>query len=294
LASVKVGIDPATGIGGLDAAVGAANATQIDATSPANLSKTKGYFGDVAVLVRNPSGQSAIALGLLRYAPSIVKSGNVTGAISQPGEVDTVFLDTIAGTVLTVTASAAPKSLLAPQIVVKDPNDATVATVGSPGVPKAAVTALALALTGRYRIEVSGAGGSAGGYKLSVKEALPKSQASVKIPTKPPTVVGPGMQSFGFLAKKGSILKGTIVAKGGLLPMVATLDGPSGSILGDPDVSSKIVVSPTGTSISFKSVPLKELGAYTLTIAANGGTTGTISGTLTITPPKSVTTFLEK
>jgi hypothetical protein len=74
---------------------------------------------------------------------------------------------------------------------------------------------------------------------------------------------------------------------------VAGFDGPSGSILGDPDVASKIVVSPSGTSVTFKGVPLKALGSYTLTIGPSGGTAGSITGSLTITPPKSITNYTE-
>ena len=293
-ATVTLGASPSTGLGGLPAAVDSANPNQIDATTPSDLTKTKGYYGDVPVLVRNPGGQVAIATGVLRYAPNLSKVGNLTGSIGAPGEVDVIFVDTIAGATLSVTANAPGKSLLEPQIVVKDPNDVVIATVGAPGVKKAVLAGLVAALTGRHRIEISGIGGTSGGYKLTFKEALPKSQTNIKIPTKPPTAVGPQTADFTFLAKKGSLLKGTISAKGGLKELVAALDGPSGSILGDPDVAAKIVVSATGTTIQLKGVPLKELGSYTLKIGPAMATVGTITGSLTISPPKAITNFTEK
>ena len=48
----------------------------------------------------------AIATGVLRYAPNLSKVGNLTGSIGAPGEVDVIFVDTIAGATLSVTANA--------------------------------------------------------------------------------------------------------------------------------------------------------------------------------------------
>jgi hypothetical protein len=214
--------------------------------------------------------------------------------VAPAADVDRVFVDAIAGTILTLKATSVGTPILTPQVVLKDRNAAVIGTAGETGSKVASLTTGPLPSTGRYAIEVSGLDGTTGKYKFIFRETLPKSQTNIPIPANPPTAVGPGQALFAFEAKPGFLLKGSITGKNGLLPIVASLDGPSGSILGDPNVSSKILIVNGGRTIQFKGVPLTELGAYALSIGASGGTTGTITGSLTITAPKSVKIFVEK
>lgn len=292
-AVVLVGADPATGLGGAAASVLSANANQIVFEAPSRATKTQGLAGEASILLRLPNGQVAVAAPGLVYVPSMGKSGKLSGAIAPPGDVDAVFLDTIAGATLAVSVSASAKSLLQPQLVVKDGNGGVLATVGAPGLAKASAAGIVVPSTGRVRIEIAGIGGTSGAYAFSLKETLPKSQTSLKIPINPPTAVGPGVASFLFEAKAGSLLKGTIAVKNGLQAVVADLVGPSGSILGDPAVASKIVVAANG-AIQLKGVPLPELGSYQLQVGPANNTTGTIAGTITVAPPKSLAKFAEK
>ena len=118
------------------------------------------------------------------------------------------------------------------------------------------------------------------------REKLPKEARKVSFSKKPPVEVGPGAAVLAADAKSGTLVSGAIRGKKPLLPDLVGLDGPLGSILGDPDVLAAISVSPKGDRISLKKVPLGAFGAYLATFGAASGTSGTISGSLSFKPPK--------
>ena len=128
------------------------------------------------------------------------------GAISPVGDVDAALIEGLNGTLLSLKAAAVSGSLLQPKLVVRtsagavllstDPADPEFDPLFAfPAGTKAAVKAFPLpgALGGSdlITVEVSGMAGTTGAYTLKPKEKLPKSQLAIKIPTLPPTLIGP-------------------------------------------------------------------------------------------------------
>ncbi|HKD99529.1 MAG TPA: IPT/TIG domain-containing protein, partial [Planctomycetota bacterium] len=296
-ATVRLFASPLDGSGGQSVAATFVSPTELTLVVPA------GPLGETALLVENPDGQVAVAKGALTLAPFLVAGTKLQGSVATPGDVDTALYEAIAGTKLGLTLARLPKSIVQPAIRVVRDSDGTVLLATDPVDPafdplfatskttSATVKNFVLPQTEILRLEVLGLAGSTGGYKLTIKETLPASARSIKVPTKPPTVVGPGNASFPFVAKTGSTLKGKVTAKKPLQVEVATLDGPAGSILGA--VAATLVPGLNNSSVTFKSTPLAKFGAYTLAIGPLAATTGTITGTVTIVAPKATTTFVE-
>jgi hypothetical protein len=135
--------------------------------------------------------------------------------------------------------------------------------------------------------------GTSGGYTLRPKEKLPKSQTSIKIPTLPPTVVGPGAAAFPFAAKRNSLFSGKVAALvAGLAIEASDFTGPNGSILAKPGVSGAIVVAPGGASMQVTSAPLAAFGDYVFTVGATAGS-GAIKGSFKVKPPRTRATIPE-
>jgi len=297
-ATVAFGADLSTGMGGTAGMTAFVSPTELSVVVP------PGAPGPTSVLVTNPSGQVASAAAGLTYAPLLQLKDKVTGTISTPGEVDSAFLEGIAGTLLSLKLSAASGSALMPKVVVSDGSGTPILSsdpadpsfdplFAFPAGSKVSVKKFPLPSTETYTFEISGMAGTTGDYAFSAKEKLPKDARKVKLPKSPPLMVGPGTADIGLVAKSGSIMKGKIKALDGLDAFVSAFVGRSGSILGDPAVMAAITVAPGGTQIAFKNLPLDAFGDYTLTIGANAATTGTISGSLSIKAPKSKMTFVQ-
>ncbi|MBI3819186.1 MAG: IPT/TIG domain-containing protein [Planctomycetes bacterium] len=285
----------ADGTGGTLAPTTSVTPTQIVFTAPA------GTVSDATIFVQNPSGLSFIGSGILDYAYFANGSSTLKGKINPLNDTDTILQDAIAGSKVTITVTQ-DKSSIQPKVVLKDAADVVLissdlndaqfnATFASATTKSAAIKNFILNSTQRYKIVVSGLAGSTGKYKCTVKETIPAAAKSIKYKN---VAVGPGDGTVNFDAKAGSVLKGTLSSKGGLLEIVSALGGPGGSILADPAVSSKIVISTKGNSIKFNSVPLAAFGSYSLSIGQSGGTTGLVNGTLTIVPPKATVAATEQ
>lgn len=284
-----------TGTGGTAVVPGSVESNQIQFVAPA------GPVGDASLIVTNTDGLMAVKDSVLSYAPVFNNSGTLKGVIQPSTDLDDVIVDTVAGALVTGTL-AASGSTLQPKLKLVDANSVVLvstdsgdpefdATFAKASAKSASITKFNIPATGRYRWVLSSLGGTSGKYKFTCKETLPASAKTVKVLK---NQVGPQVSNLHFNAKSGSTLKGKITASKGLAIQVVDLSDLSGSILGDPGVASKIVVSASGNSIQFNSVPLAALDAYVLQIGASNGASGTISGTLTIVPPKLPTSVTEK
>lgn len=285
---------PKTSTGGLVAAATFVNQQSLTFVAPPNVKGNKSFVGDAAMILSKANGQAALASGILEYVPSMSRTGMLTGAIDPPGDVDRIFVDTVAGATVSLRVAALGKSSLTPAILLRDPAGLVAGSAGTSGAKIANLTVGPLPATGRYAFEVSGLDGTQGAYRATFRETLPKAVTTAAIPAKTPAAVGPDEAVLAFDAKAGSTLRGTLTAKGGLLAAVAAFDGPSGSLLTNPAVTSRIAVVKGGQAIRFNNVPLSELGAYTVKIGASAGTSGTLSGTLTVVPGKAPTSFVEQ
>ncbi|MFN0207986.1 MAG: IPT/TIG domain-containing protein [Planctomycetota bacterium] len=294
-ADVQLFVNLLTGLGGVDVPPDSVLSNVIQITAPA------GSVGDATILITNPDGLAAPASGLLNYSAIFNAKGTLKGAVSSGVDTDQIFLDSLAGSKITVTLSQSA-SALQPKLQLKDSlgivlmsTDAGDAsfnpTFASSTTKTASIKNFILPSSGRFRCDISGAGGTSGKYKCTIRETLP---ASAKSANATKLAVGGAPGVINFLSKSGATIKGKIKASKGLTMSLAAFTGPSGSILGNPDVASKIVVDATGTSIQFNSVPLAELGAYSLTIASANAAVGTVSGSLKITTPKLVSSLTEQ
>lgn len=284
------------GSGGVVVPTTSITPTQIQFVTPA------GGVGDASIWVQNPDGLSFVGNGLLEYQYSVNTTGTLKGNINNASDTDIIYLETVAGAKITVTA-AQSASTLKPKIVIKDSagtvlistdsNDAqfnaSFASAAANG-KSAAVKNFIVNTTERFQIVISGLSSTSGKYKCTVKETLPANAKSIKANK---LAVGPGDSALPFVAKRGSALKGKFSAKKPLQILLSAFTAPSGSILGDSDVTSKIVTAAGNVSLQFNSTPLKEFGSYLLTVGPNAATTGTFSGTLTIVPPKTATAATE-
>ncbi len=295
-ASVELFVDPLTGLGGVPATSATfVSDTELSVTVPA------GPLGDVAIVVRNPDQHVAVATGLLESQPAFTGAGRLFGAIDPGGDIDSFHFDGIAGTKVNVTLAAKGKNgIPAPAILLEnEAGDDLLST--DPAHPafdpaftlsktkRAQVRNFVLPVSERILVRLSGIGGATGDYACTLRETLPKEARRVKFATKPPVSVGPDQAFLSVVAKAGTLVSGSIRGKKPLLPELAALDGPAGSILGDPEVAASIQVSPKGDRISFKKVPLGLFGEWQLGFGAAGGTSGTIAGSLSLRPPKSTT-----
>ncbi|MCI0585876.1 MAG: IPT/TIG domain-containing protein [Planctomycetes bacterium] len=295
-ATVRFGADLADGTGGALATVTLVTPNQIDLLAP------PGPSGPTSLLITNTTGQVARLAGGYTYLPLLQLSDRLDGAISPAGDVDAALIEGLNGTLLSLKAAATSGSLLQPKLVVRssagavllstDPADAEFDPLFAfPAGTKVAVKAFPLpgSLGGSdmITVEVSGMAGTSGTYTLKPKEKLPKSQLSIKIPTLPPTMVGPESADFSFAAKRNSRFTGkATVAAPGLGVEVAEFLGPSGSILSDPAVSGAIVTGLNDVFVQLVSAPLSAFGGYTISIGPTTGA-GPIKGSFKVKPPKS-------
>lgn len=258
------------------------------------------FVGNITILIINPDGLSAPTFGVLYYAAIFSALGTLNGTIAPVGNIDPVFLDAVAGTKITATLVQSV-SMLEPKLQLKDAKQTILISTDSTDASfdpafasatskSALIKNFILNETGRYRFDISGLSGSTGKYKFTIKETFPATAKSVKV-SKVPVGGAPGV--INFAVKAGATIKGKLTASKGLAINVAAFSGPSGSILSDPDVSSKIVVAANGLSIQFNDVPLDSLGEYSLTIASTNAAVGTISGSLKIMSPKLPTSLTE-
>ncbi len=275
------------------------DADALDVQVPAGASGLKD------LLVVNSAGEEALLEDGLDLSLVIRDRERVDGSIEQLGAETRTSIDALDGTTLTLTLKADKGSSLLPKLVVRAPGGAVLVSTDS-GDPefdpafasvnkagtRARLSKLVLGQMGRHVLELSGLTASTGGYRLTLKEKLAAEDRKLKVPKSAALPVDADTDAvLALSAKRGSTLTGKLNAADGLALELISLIGPSGELLGQPDVDAAITLDPEGRFVRFKKLPLADFGAYELTLGAATGTAGTVRGSLTIKPPKSKTTF---
>ncbi|GJM23472.1 MAG: hypothetical protein DHS20C15_33870 [Planctomycetota bacterium] len=275
-----------------------------------------GPVGGYDALLASGSFEFTAALADALYlAPLIDSKDQLVGGIDTPGSTDSILLDGLAGTRVTLTLKRTGKNnTLQPGLrVLRDDGSVLLSSVeGEPefdaqlsknGAKQTRIAKLELPATERYTVELLGVGGSTGSYRLTLKELLPKSAKSLKLPKQGAPAPGVEPVELALSAKAGSLLSGKLSAKGDLVLAGVELESPSGALLlstdelgvlqADADVLARVILDAEGRFLRFKKLALPEFGSWTLRLFAEPDTSGPLGGKLTLKAPKGKTVFTE-
>ncbi len=262
--------------------------------------------GSFNLLITNPLGAQGLLDGAVTAAPTVGGKDKFSGVISSGADKDAVFLDAIGGTELTVTVKRGKQSALNAKVIVRAEDgsvisssddadaefDPLVAKVSAKSVRLNKLLLPADPVASRIAIEITSLDGSVGAYKLSFKEKLPKALTKLIFSKQEPTAVTAAAPlEIALVAKPNSTVSGSLKSKDGVFPIVeALLDPERLDIVAATEIVETVTVAANQKSVKFKKMPLALFGEYLLTLGTddgNGGADGTITGKLTIKPPKS-------
>jgi hypothetical protein len=295
-AQVELDADLATGLGGQPVATTVLDGQTLRVDLP------ELALGAATVLVRLPDGRVARAEDGLHVRALLANKDRLDGGIDAPGATDVIWVDGLAGTQLFVTLKRRGKSDLVPFIDVRDEQgqimlssdpdhpafDALLAKSSS---SRAVVRKLLLPETERYSLTVGGLDGTTGDYRLSVRERLPPEAKSLALPKAAASTAGPGELVLPLLAKPGSTVSGKLTARDDLQLVFVSLVDPDGVVLLDDSIDGlsgaqhlmdAVTLDSQGRWIRFKQLALDGFGEFVLTLGAAPGTTGPITGKLSI------------
>jgi hypothetical protein len=269
--------------------------------------------GDAGLLVRRADGAADLLEGGVEVAPLVNAGLRLEGNLAGAGDVDSAFLDGLAGTKLTLTVKRRGKSDLEPfvtllgtdgaPLVSSDPTSpAFDADVTKTAAKSARLKAFVLPETGRYTIQAGALAGT-GVFRLVVKEGLPKSAKRLKVTKKDAVILGEGEFTTSMDAKAGTLVSGSFKGnkKEGLRPLILITD-PVGSLIlvasdcgiaGTEEAIAAVKILAEGRTVRLKKLPLPDFGTYTITVTAHEETFGRLTGNLGFRAPKTKGTFEE-
>ncbi len=275
---------------------GDAEATVLDVVVPHTL-VVEAPPGDpdavVDVMVTSSNGADVLATAYTYGDFMLLLGDGVDGGLG-PGDVDTLFFDALAGSRITLQTKPGKGSDLLPRMRLTGPDgDELLAPEASaPKGKTARVKNLTLPDTGRYRLELLAADGSAGDYRFRSKlRPVTKVAEQVFVNAATPVV------SVDFGALPGWSLKTAKVAakkskkSPDVLAPAVTLTDPDGALV-DPAPFAK--PNKKGTKLTLKNVPLDVFGEWSLDVTGADGTTGEAKVSIRIAKPKGKPQVIEE
>lgn len=302
--------DPGDGSGGTVLPTELLAADLLSAVTPAGPLP----LGDATLLVRRGDGGAAFLPGGVVVAPLLGGGPKFDGQLGGDDLLDHALLDALAGTRLSATLKLVPaKSGLQPALTLVGPTGGDLVSTdpGQRAFDPDFVAASAklvkllpfeLPLTGRYRIELAALAGT-GGYRLELKEQLPKALLSFKLSAKAGVSLGPDAFATPLLVKAGTTLSGSVTGSkaDGLLPWLLLTDPEgatvlkidAGGVTGQAAAVAATTLASGGRVLRFKALPLAAFGEHELTLSAADGSSGVVSCALSLKAPKSKQVFVE-
>ncbi len=241
----------------------------------------------VAVTV-NDAGGSRELDDPYTYGDMMLELGHALEGGLPASDVDRIFVEAVAGSKVNLTVKAAKGSLLQPQLRVVAPDGSEVLSAADSvaNAKTARGRKLLLGQTGLWTLELTGAAGTTGDYKLLTKVKTPKKLSAVA------TVdVGAPTATVSFGARPGwTLKKATVSSKksktvpfGPFPPEVALLD-PSGD---DVDLAGLTTTNKSGSSVKVSGVDFDAFGSWKLQVSSKDASTGQAKVVVAVKAPKT-------